>query len=309
MNEKEILGKKFFIGNCKEVIASAGINYVTFNSELKPAVSLYHRTSKSGLTEYYKYLERDYFPIIRYTSMTFKDLYNYEYPYLAITNKSYHLVRDFTDILSNNDYELLNSEELDDIYKAIGTSYNEYIKLKNQYLIKIYKYIPKFMTYLFFSHFNKLVSDIDKLDSNYIVYNDLNDEKLKELNYKLPFDVSYTNIDVLLNYINDLKLDKIIRLFNMIDRDILLDDTESIYIQLQSPVRFVKGENDRYYTFHLDDRISSVYVELNRSSINKFLCFYKDGNVGFQEDIIYYHTPFEDNDSKSEDVFVEVIEE
>jgi len=304
MSEKEILGKKFFIGNCEEVIASAGINYVTFNSELKPAVSLYYRTSKSGLTEYYKYLERNYFPIIRYTSMTFKDLNDYEYPYLAITDKSYHLVRDFTDILSNEDYELLNSVELDDIYRAIGTSYNKYIKLKNKYLENSYKYIPKFMTYLFFNHFNKLVSDIDNLGSNYIVYNDLNDEKLKELNYKLPFGVSYTNIDVLLNYINDLKLDKIIRLFNIIDRDILLDGTESIYIQLQSPVRLVKGE-DRYYTFYLDDRISSVYVELNRSSINKLLCFYKDGNVGFQEDLIYYYIPSE-IDASDYDIFVEV---
>lgn len=147
--------KKLYVGNNTQFVSNATTNYVVLEKDgsIRPARALYHRFSNSGLTEYLKHLELGHYPIIRYNGMHFKELANFNYSHLALTDKKYHLVKEINYVIINKDYELLNEEELDAIRKAVGKSYKDYIRVKHQYLEKGYKYVPRFMASLFFNYF------------------------------------------------------------------------------------------------------------------------------------------------------------
>jgi len=309
MNKRNML----YVGYDYEFVADATTNYVVLeNNFIRPSNALYHKSSRSGLTKYLKHLEIGHFPIIRYNYMLFNKLDklgNFDYPHLALTDKNFHLVKEINYIINDKHYELLNKEELYTIYKAVSNNYKDYIKVKHCYIEKGYKYIPKFMTSLFFNYFRTLIEKIDEIYSNYLVYEDQVERNLEELNYKIPFSVSYSTVCDLLNYFKETNVNNLIRLFNLIDRKVLVDDNGTIYLNVKNPTKLVDIK-DKYFVFMLDDNITDVYVTLSDGvgPTKRHLCFYKDGTYGYQEEIIYYHTPSV-IDANNNDVFVEVEEE
>ena len=304
---ENIKQKNFYIGYDYEFVSNATTNYVVLEKDgsIRPARAFHHRLSNSGLTEYLKHLEIGYFPIIRYNRMSFKELSNFDYSHLAVTNKNYHVLKESNYVITNKDYEILNKEELNTIYKAIGKSYKYYIRVKHQYLEKGYKYVPRFMASLFFNYFKSLTNKLDDVVSNYLVHEDQVENNLEKLNYRVPFSVSYYDVYVLLDYFKETNINDLIRLFNLIDRKVLVDDNKILYVQLKNLFRLVEGKEGKFYNLVLDDNITDVYVTLSDDAepSKRHLCFYKDGSYSYQEDIIYYHNP--SGIDANDDIFVE----